>query len=68
MAKKNLSPFTREETNAFKAMLYNVNASNHCCNLHPSVGRKAISSTRWTASVVKGFMPMNKKKKKIVNE
>ena len=35
MAKKNLSPFTREETNAFKAMLYNVNASNHCCNPAP---------------------------------
>lgn len=35
MAKKNLSPFTPEETNAFKAMLYNVNASNHCCNPAP---------------------------------
>ena len=35
MAKKNISPFTREETNAFKAMLYNVNASNHCCNPAP---------------------------------
>ena len=35
MAKKNLSPFTREETNAIKAMLYNVNASNHCRNPAP---------------------------------
>lgn len=35
MAKKNPSPFTPEETNAIKAMLYNVNASNRCCNPAP---------------------------------
>jgi hypothetical protein len=25
-------PFTREQILEFKAMLYNVNTSNHCCN------------------------------------
>ena len=35
MAKKNHSPFTPEEINAIKAMLYNVNTSNHCCNPAP---------------------------------
>lgn len=28
-------PFTREEIIEMKAMLYNVNAANHCCNPAP---------------------------------
>lgn len=32
MAKKNLSPFTPEEADAFRAMLYGVNSAHSCCN------------------------------------
>ena len=35
MAKKEKCPFSPEEINAFKAMLYNVNTSNHCMNPAP---------------------------------
>lgn len=32
MPNKKLIPFTTEEANAIKAMLYNVNANHKCCN------------------------------------